>query len=517
MQLTLPSAVQMRFNDERGLSPSEATGFDDILFLRNLFRAYWDSKQNPETARKYALVWVYAKESESWIVEPMQFVTNREASKPLSWTYQIQLRTLYPLGYTFKIVDDSLGFFGGLSKALSAVQTLTKAFKDIGKFFNQLSGLVNYIVRLPFKLVDDIVGGALAVMSSISDLKNSMDFSKLPKQTWEKWGDDLRNAYDVMTGVSNTSDVRVLGVRSYTNIPTDAPPNNKGTTGQEGKDGEAAKTIRDGIRIYNSLITNDLLWTQSRQVQVKDYASAYLNEFGEEPLTSGSPLNVANITIPNSAKQVTIEGGESLRSLAKRLLGDEAYWKKIAILNNLKAPYIAATSGPGVLAYGDPILIPKTMDDVEAQSGVTSITNSDADSEALSPVMRRYGRDIRLVTLGADGVQADMGVSQRGDLATVEGPDNVYQAVMIKFSTEQGELATHPTFGAKYPLGTKFPTLAKLQEFSLNTQMTLRQDPRINEIKELKIKVLADQIFVNVKADLRGADIQLPISFTVRR
>lgn len=516
VQLTMPSALQQLFNDERGLSPNEATGFDDIIFLRNIFRAYWDLKQNPDTARRVALVWIYAKESESWVVEPMQFVTTREASKPLSWLYQIQLRTLYPLGFTFRVIDDALGFFGGLSKFLNAVQTLTKAIKDIGKFFNQLSNLVNYIVRLPFKLVNDIIGGALSVMSSLADLKNSLDFSDLPKQTWEKWGSDLREAYYIMTGVSNTSTPTAPPTSSINPSPKDAPANNRGATGQEGRDGEAAKVIRDGLRTYNTLITSSLLWAQSKQVQVKDYSSAYLDEFGEPPLTAGSPLNVANLTVPSSAKQVIIEGGEDLRAIAKRLLGNEALWKLLAILNNLKAPYIAAVRSPGVLAYGDPILIPKTADGIEEQSGVAPTTNTDADLESLDPIMRRYGRDLRLVAVSEDGI-ADLDVNQRGDFETVDGVDNVHQAVMIKFSTEQGELATHPTFGAKYAIGTKFPTLAKLQDFSLNAQSTLQQDPRVGEITEFGIKIYADQLQLKAKAKLRGSDVQLPVSFTVRR
>jgi hypothetical protein len=186
IQVSIPnSALQVFSNDERGLSPKEATGFDDILFLRNIFRAYWDSKSNDETARRYALVWIYAKESESWIVEPMQFTTQRESSKPLSWTYQIQLRTLYPLNYIFKTVEDSLGFVGGLQKSIQLSQSLAQALKDVGKIFDQFSGLANYIIRSPFRAVDDIIGGTLNVLMSLADLKNTMEFSKVPRQMWE--------------------------------------------------------------------------------------------------------------------------------------------------------------------------------------------------------------------------------------------------------------------------------------------------------------------------------------------
>jgi hypothetical protein len=505
VQLSVPNVLQALSTDDRGLPSTEATGFDDIIFLRNIFRAYWDAKSNADTARKYVLVWVYAKESEAWVVEPMQFTTNRESSKPLSWTYQIQLRTLYPLDYSFRIEDDALGMVSRLSKISSVAQALTKSFQDIGKFFNEFYTLASYVTRLPFDLVDGIIGGAMTIMYGIVALKNTNDFSKLQYNYFEKWHNDLKTAYYVITGASNND-----------TIPTGAPANYRAPSSQTGKSGEVAKALRDGIRIATALMTNDILWTQNRQVAVRDYSNAYLDEFGEEPITYGSPLNVSNITIPDSAKEVRIQKGESLRSIAKRLLGDEAYWKQLAILNNLKAPYISSSRSSGVLAYGDSILIPKAMDDMEAQGGTSTQKNTDASVEAQSDIMKQFGRDLRLVSSGED-MLGDLDTNQRGDLSMIDSVENVYQAVMIKFSTEQGELATHPTFGAKFPIGSKFPTLSKLQEFSINSQMTLRQDPRVQEIDEFSIGVLADKINVEAKIKLRNADVKLPISFVVRR
>jgi len=502
VQITVPGS-----NDERGLSPKEATGFDDIIFLRNIFRAYWDSKQTAD-ARRWALVWVYAKESESYVVEPMQFETTRDAGKPLSWNYNIQLRTLYPLGYSFSVLDDSMSLFGGISKLLGWAQSIAQSFRDIGRFINQMSSLANYIVRLPFSLMNSIIGGAVEILGAIADLNNSMDFSKWPKDTCRQWKNDLKNGYDLITGVSNNPTIPTDDVASTTNPNIQSP----GIV-----DLDIRALFRDAMRSANSLLTNDFLNSQSHQVTVKDQTAAYLDKFGESPPTAGSPLNVANLTIPNSAAQVIVKGNDTIKSIAQQYLGDESYWKLIAIINNLIAPYISSVRSQGVLAYGDPILIPKGATAAEAYSGVARTTNPDERSEAQTPVMKRYGRDIRLVSTDESDPAGDLTVNQRGDIALIDGVDNVYQAIMIKFSTEQGELATHPTFGAKYPIGTKFPNLSKLQEFSLNTQKTLRQDPRVEEIEDIKILAVADQLQVNAKVKMRGSDTQLPISLVVRR
>lgn len=83
LTLSVLKTVSLFTNDNRGLSPKEITGFDDITFLRNLFRAYWDFKKSNEWARRVVMVWIYKKDSDIYIVEPMQFVTNKEKSNPL--------------------------------------------------------------------------------------------------------------------------------------------------------------------------------------------------------------------------------------------------------------------------------------------------------------------------------------------------------------------------------------------------------------------------------------------------
>ena len=261
----------------------------------------------------------------------------------------------------------------------------------------------------------------------------------------------------------------------------------------------------------------DFLWEESKQIQISDYSAAYRDAAGNPPITTGSPLNVSNISIPNSAREDTILGGESLRDVAKRLTGNAANWKKLAILNNLRQPYIAPVARDGVLGYGDKILVPKASSALEDEIKVPRQLDEDGAFQSLPKLERRYGRDLMIMD-SASGVDlADVSVNQRGDLATIQGIENVEQATMIKFSTEQGELATHPSFGARFPVGTKFPSLDRLSEFSLNSQQTIRQDPRIIDVDEIRIFISGDQLLFSAKLKLIASDVKLPISFAVRR
>lgn len=492
VSIQVPSTLQTLTNDDRGLNPKEATGFDDIIFLRNLFRFYMDCKADPELARKTALVWIYAKENEAYVVEPMSFTTAREAGNPLGWTYNIQVRTLYKLQSDFRAVPDSLNIFQVASKGLEA---FNRAALDISRSLNSLSGLINFVSRLPARVFDQVLGGGIEVLSGMAAVKNSLKFNKLGQEYVDSWKSACRDAVEILSS-SESSD---------------------SGAGQEGNVGVARHAIKNMWRYSNLLLSLDYLWEENKNVTVTDYSQAYRDEVGNAPITSGSPLNVANISLSGAAREEKILDGEDIRSVARRLTGDESNWKKLVILNNLRAPYIASEASDGVLGFADRILVPKGSGANDTATQVTRQLDEDSDFQQLPKLRRRYGRDLRLFDAQGGNGLADVGVSQRGDLALIEDEANVQQAITVKLSTEQGELPTHPTFGAKYPIGQKYPSLQRLQEFNLNVQRTFLQDPRVLDVESIKTFVDGDNILFSARLQLTASDAKLPITFSVRR
>jgi len=494
VSIQYPSTLQSLSNDERGLSRKEATGFDDIIFLRNLFRFYMDCKRDPFLARKTALIWVYAKESEAYVVEPISFVTNRDAKNPLGWTYTIQVRSLIKIKATYRAVADPINIFSALTKGLQAFNRLAL---DLSRALNSIASVISFVTRLPMNIMGAIIGGGIEVLNGLAAVKNSLKFNKLAEGTVREWGAKLREANELLASEETKSGTT--------------------TSWQLGNIGLARKALRDMWHMSSLLLSLDYLWAENKNVAVANYSKAYKDAGGNPPLTSGSPLNVANISLPGGASAHSILGGEDIRTIARRLTGDEANWKKLVLINNLRAPYISAVRSDGVLGYGDQILAPKDPNSKDSSTQVTRQLDEDAAYQSLPKLRRRYGRDLMLMNASSGDGLADVGVNQRGDLMTVEDEANVQQAVMIKMSTEQGELPTHPTFGAKYPIGTKFPTLTKLQEFVLNAQITFLQDPRVNDVSDIKTFVVGDKINFNAKLQLIASDEKLPITFSVRR
>jgi hypothetical protein len=491
IKLEVPGPIgDILFNDERGLKREEATAFDDIIFLRNIFRAYWNIKSAESgIGSRIGLLWTYAKEGESYVVEPMSFTTSRDASSPLSWKYNIQCRSLYALDRSFIAVKDPMNIFQAFNKAF---EMFTRLGQSINRSLNAFADVVNFFATLPFDVVDTVLGAGLDVLRGFAAIKNSFNFDRLKENRVKEWQAASRDVLDQLS--SDTS--------------------SGSGAGQTGREGIARKVIRDIWRQSNMALSIDFLWEQPRQIQVEDYATAYQDEIGDDPVTTGSPLNLANVSIPDSGEEKQIEELD-IKDAAKRLLKDAARWKELVILNDLRPPYIAAVRSDGVLQPGDKIIVPKGVDAIDAENFVPRETNRDQQLADQSPIYKRYGRDLRLA--GTSTGLSDVRATASGDLDVIDGPDNVEQGLFIKFSTEQGELATHPLFGAAYPIGTKFPSLARLQEFSLNTQRTIRQDPRVDEIEKIKTFVDQDQVRVQSRVKLRSSNVRLPISFAVRR
>lgn len=516
VSLTAPSLL--RPTDPRGLHPDEITGFDDLIFLRNLFRGYWNYKRQNDDARRFGMFWQYNKESESYIVEPTGFNTTRDSANPLGYNYLITLRTLYKFDTQLKAKSDPFSFFQAAGELAALVD---RASRDISIGINQMLAANDFISRLPYSIasqqmsipldiISKTVNGASRTLRALTTFKTTgkrlNDTFKLQlKQTWEQAKETESLARELWYGKA-AGDRRVFGGNAAT--PTD----------------DAAENIHldhfvRGSRLLKltclRLVVADALYARSKQVVVSDYTKHY-KENRAKPLYSYTQLDPQNISLPTSAREVDIDKGEDIRSLARKYMGDEAQWKKLAIMNNLKYPYISNTAGPNVLTPGQKLMVPKLTQANDATS-VRQPLNTDESMEELSPILRKYGRDIKLNNLSGTSVElADLAVSQGGDLELIESVDNVKQAMQIKFATELGDLPTHPDYGALYPIGTKL-RLEALQNFAINTRRTVYQDPRVDEIKTFRSFARGNIIETKLTLKLKDSNVELPIDFEVRR
>lgn len=492
---------------------SEATGYDDIIFLRNLFRTYSDIKEDTNRASKTSMLWYNDKDGEYWIAEPLQFKVSRNSKASTLYDYAFTLELLSP--YTSRIIFSGLGSlpvdplqtaldpsrsFGDgedlRKRALSngrflAVQSVTasqyllrlqrykalfqtKYLEPIYRVGRQVIGVRNQVINAPSQLL-------AAVNTAASDV---LTFAQRIVATPEQLNDNLT------ASLRDTYNLRHSAYVSY--------------------------------RILKRIATIPFL----RNIAISGVSSRFTrrsNAYNSLAASTGraGPLNgqsfIGNQASAGGMNRGVVNVGETIRDLAARLTGSANAWRTIVTMNDLRPPYVAAERSPGVLAYGDVVLYPGTSG--RTSGGVvtldqTTAENSNLDTSPLSPNEIGYGRDLRAVIDDSEGT-IDLDINQGGDISTIIGIPNVVQAMQLKFVTEVGELPAHPTYGARVSIGHKV-TPQSLAMDRLNTVNTLLSDSRVVSVPSVRLASEGGTVSVECNILLTESSSPLSASFALR-
>lgn len=462
------------------LPAAEVTGHDDIIFLRNLFRHFSD--QIKLSNRRIVMVFRNVRDDDYWIVEPEDFRLSRSSSSPLTYDYSITLRGIAKHVPVNPLVDP-LSKVRAASRFASRVQAYTQALTNsfflIGTQVTRATSLGFFGINTTLGTVSRLIQALQYTKDNYEAISNVRDLTKQLKQ-------EIKDGWEKLTDKTDPQDPLIRCFhRVYVtccNIETE-------------------QTIRDTI-------SSNLTTTQDR------VTDAY-NGRNEPTQNTGT------------VSQATVNFGEDIRAIAKRLMGSVNAWRTLVELNGLRPPYIShdqVVSQPGVLQTGDTILYPSrnardadVSNIVGASKKVPDDTTAGTENTS-SPIVAAYGRDIRVVgnVAGQDVFLTDFKVNQRGDVSTIAGIPNVEQAVKIKFATEQGELPKHPTFGALYSIGSKM-NLDSFNTFRLNTLSTFYSDSRIKNVSGMRFVSSGDVLAVSATLQLTDSKNYLSTDFALRR
>lgn len=493
--LNIPNPFSGRSIDpETQLPDREKTqsGFEDLLTLKNMFRHYFDIKRNPVIAHRHIMVWQNGKEGEWWIVEPMAFKTNRDGGSPLTTKYDIQLRTIKRFDHRqLNLPIDS--------------RKKRNGFIRLNQRLAEFSRLLANNLSIATALSDRTVGVGQATLNNIIGPAKSL--------------------FDGLTGVTTVSSRAFLVPRNTTTALAQSAlglmaelQSSQAALNAYKQDGVATQlstawhAYRGIFRVASSVAAEDSLYSSSTAQKFSGRARAYNNPASGPPRSGGSPTNVSNARAPGGTQIAAVTSFDTIFTLTQRYLGDQARWKELVLLNDLKAPYIDPTgNGIEVLRPGDQILVPSNG--VELQSGVEQDLSQEKDI-----LTKRLGRDLRLSSFDAAGgvTDFDLVVNSRGDIDTIEGVPNLEQAVEIKFSTEQGTLPTHPSFGLQVPIGSK-ANIRTLIGFQLNARASLLADSRISDVNRLNFRIEGNTVTVNAELQVADVNESLAVSFDARR
>ena len=457
----------------------EALGYDDIIFLRNLFRLYaWLQTQETQ-AGSHVMIWRNIRDGEYWFVEPTEFKLSRDKSSPMTYEYSISMKLIAPYDYTVKLDKDTslLNSLREFSVRVDqAINTIRQAF-----VFTSLQ--VNRFARLPLTLANAILTPMNEVLSGAESLIRSVaSFKSTFKASCRKMVDSCKNFLDRVSHLLDPQDPVIYAIR---------------------------KAKRAGERILTDpqLQPDD---TASRIRNALSPASSSATVTSPAPGSARSPnshVDAVGSVSTSTIKAADVFPNDNIHTLATRLLGHPGKFPILVAANSLNPPYISKSGGIGVLKPGDKILYPEA-------TNLTSKVNNTGNLTQKSVNDTIYGTDLKLYPSSKTG-KLDLALSQTGSVALVSGVDNVVQAITLKFATENGELPRHPQYGAAARIGSK-ATPATLAGIRLDTEHTLMSDPRVAGISSLNFVAKEDVLFTSAKINIVGTTDVLNVSLPLR-
>jgi hypothetical protein len=339
------------------------------------------------------MVWQNGKEGEYYVVEPMVFKTVRDASAPLTFTYELSYRTLGRLDITSIPPTDSY-----IKK--NSIDTFFQRLSDVRRQLAADFALVN-------NSVDRVVSlGQAAITETLSPVNDVLK---------------------ALTGVI-TSGTRVFGIprANLSVIATSAIElaqtlDNASTTyqtyGFTDQLVEISHACKDVVRQTNQVRAENQLFSSPLSSTVSAKQQAYSSALTGAPQTGGSPTYLGNASPTNGATVSVVMQNENIFGAATRLLGDSAKWKHDCPAEPVAPPYISpAGDGINVLRPGDQILYPQSCG---GWRSTAIVQPTEQKYLGISPLNDRLGRDLKLQSPRSrptGGIVYDLAKASNGDL-----------------------------------------------------------------------------------------------------
>ena len=492
----------------------------------SVFRTYADLKRDPAMSKGTMLIFHNPKDDEHWIVAPQRFSLERNAAQPFTYWYTIELLVVDKAEDAKADFSEDKSLFDRLKDNLRAI----KGYADMATgAINDLTALVGEIksfVKDAVKILDAVTSIVEAVNNFVDGVT---DLIKVPYAFVESTIELIEAAMDVANTVME-------GVNEARNFPETVK--NKFMTAWDSLEGlgsypalfetptEATiRKIRDQQSVSRSITT------ERKQTALKyGHPTSFdqVRNLGTQ-LTAGDVQSASGeITIGSqvkkykSARQITVEQGDSLVSLAARYMGDARLWQQIAVYNGIKPPFVdnqasvplAGESGSddppfdGAVGVGSQIMIP-TNQKSPLEMPVLPVIGAKLTEPA---EVQFLGADFQLAAVqdlaGSSRAMYDIPInSDLGsvDAKLVKGKDNLGQMLILRLLTEKGTDTLYKQVGLRKILGLGMaPVDMEMARFRVLE--SIKSDPRVSGVRDLKIAATGegDVFEIDVTVEIRG-------------
>lgn len=450
--------------------------------LNRCFEGYAELCADPDTAPHSQMELHVLKDQLHLVVEPGNVKIDRSAgAERVTYRYSIDWTVLgpaQPLRYVapdrrgvIDVINDAMrSMRAGVQSLAATVDDLTAAVDSLSKISQGFVGLVDDLGTIVRAGSDVLSGVARAfalpqtALASTSDLV--ADMAALCEALPDGGGYDAARALrragadvDAIAVAARAWHTETFSARAaaYNATTAAGPPREATASEQAGID--RAATLTAGTTATVAQVFGGPYRPGDARRQGQTRAEARLDTQAMQ-----------------STYQATVAQGDTIASLAARLLGDARRWVELAVLNELRAPYV--TDGaklPATVAPGDQITVPSQR----PLGGGSAVAPSNALTGRAAPNEAALGVD--LATVETSSGQWDLAVDlARGatDAETIAGIGNLSQAIGMRLRVERGELPLFPEVGLPTLVG--FPARAGGGGLALlHTREQLLLDARI--------------------------------------
>lgn len=477
---TINQELKLIYKSKLGMS--EMTGEQEIFYLRDLLKKYGarDNLQNQEVYL-YSLNGGGTKISHNpkwWKIYVGQLDITRSKDKPFCYNYKFN--AIGAPEVTKKTIADKDRKFAKLGGAIDSLKSATKTivtkmnkiagdFEDLGAdYLTELSG---YIGTLR-KCIDDF-NVAVGRYSSIfaGKLTDISDFATDTVMLGDKVLASATRYYPtIIADVWNSCLDLVSTAKSIYNYCA----NIDDTYFSESSWQSIKELFDDSVSDIDIADTYSSLGYEEINLanEASMIASKNLNDIGFAIIPGGANEDDTLVTTYGYKVVALTDAETSWDQLAMDYYGDASLSSLIATYNNLPTDKS--------LKAGQSILIPN-LNMAESKTAENEVYNS-------PDVKDNYGKDLLIE-------DKDFGV-YNGDLAIVDGVDNLEQSLLNRYSTLIGARIRLEVYGIQASIGDALNATSALIQASVH--QTTVEDPRVDSVEDIMFEGKGDSLTVSV-------------------
>jgi hypothetical protein len=478
------------------------------VLANKCFESYSELCKDPKYSATTQMELHISKEDLHLEVEPRTLRLTRDAGRErVTYRYQIVLDVVgaaQPIDYSY-LQERSLWdqITDTISEVRDAVQSVGAALQDITASIDavrrQISSITNLVSDLQgivdagnnlvtgvtsyFKLPSQVLGNTIGLVESVSALADTIDAIPM----------EFRAAlHDIQDQVER---LKVATQSHLLPEPSDlAQEWNEGNINSrqwselQGSDLQAAieAAATAGATAGGTMSIDDAFGVNG-QPQPGDLARQSLTQ----PAADINPANMAGFM------SVAVTRYDTIQSLAGKYLGDARRWKEIALVNQLRPPYISCDVRlPGTVGEGGIVLVPTVIGGQQAAvtpDGTTPVANL-ADA--------RLGVDNLLVQVGRTGLFGWRIDTAHGatDVLRSRGVDNLGQGLETRLRTEHGHDLLFPNVGMPRTVGDVADDQQSFDSVRYQVRQQILADPRVQQL--VGFSLLEQEDVLTLEADI---------------